>query len=281
MTWIVFQARDFLLITVSLFFENRHEWGILADRLDEGTATRIAQEDEGFDKFPGGVKVRKTRILIADPRRLFAETLGRVLDSEHDLHVTGYALDGLEALHLVHERTPDVLILGGWLPKYDAPDLVRELSGSGGKPRFLLLSEESALHRLADLYESGIHGCVLMTSGTEELLKAVRCVARGDSGFDARITGGLPDILLRARSEVEVFDDLTPREREVVYWIGQGFDNSKVAETMVLSEKTVKNHVGHILKKLELRDRTQIAVLAWSTGLAAKAPDQIRKNQTG
>lgn len=225
--------------------------------------------------------MKKTRVVIADSRRLFAETLGRVLESEHDLHVTGYALDGLEALHLVHERTPDVLILGSRLPKYDGPDLVRELSGSGVKTRFLLLSEESALHHLVDLYESGIHGCVLMTSGTEELLKAVRDVARGDSGFDARITGDLPDILLRARREADLFDDLTPREREVLYWIGQGFNNSKVAETMVLSEKTVKNHVGHILKKLELRDRTQIAVLAWSTGLAVKAPDQVRKKQTG
>ncbi len=225
--------------------------------------------------------MKKTRIVIADSRRLFAEALSRVFESEHDLHVAGYALDGLEALRLVHERNPDVLILGGGLPKYDGPDLIRELSGSGGKTRFLLLSEETELHRLADLYESGMHGCVLMTSGVEELLNAVRGVARGDSGFDARITGGLPEILLRARNEADLLGDLTLREREVVYWIGQGFNNSKIAETMVLSEKTVKNHVGHILKKLELRDRTQIAVLAWSTGLAAKAPDQVKKNHTG
>ncbi|MFP4481870.1 MAG: LuxR C-terminal-related transcriptional regulator [Thermovirgaceae bacterium] len=222
--------------------------------------------------------MKKTRIVIADSRRLFAETLGRVLDGEHDLHVTGYAADGLEALHLVRERAPDVLVIGGSLPKYDGPEVIRELSGSGGKTRFLLLAEEVALDRLAELYESGIHGCVLLTSGIDDLLKAVRGVSRGGSGFDTRITGDLPDILLRARKETDLFDDLTPREKEVVYWIGQGFNNAKVAETMVLSEKTVKNHVGHILKKLELRDRTQIAVLAWSTGLAVKTPDQIRKN---
>jgi len=220
--------------------------------------------------------VKKTRIVIADSRRLFVEALSHVLDNEHDLLVVGHASDGLEVLHLVRERVPDVLILGGSLPKYDGQNVVRELSGSGKKIRYLLLSEESELDYLAELYESGIHGCVLMTSGTDDLIKAVRGLARGDSGFDLRITGNLPEILLKARKETDLFDDLTPREKEVVYWIGQGFNNAKVAKAMILSEKTVKNHVGHILKKLELRDRTQIAVLAWSTGLAIKTPDEIR-----
>lgn len=220
--------------------------------------------------------MEKTRIVIADSRRLFAEALSRLLEGENDLSVVGEASDGLEALQVVHERAPHILILGERLPKYDSSLLVRELSGTAKKLRYLLISEETGLDHLADQYESGIHGCVLMTSGIDDLVRAVRELARGGTGFDPRITGDLPDILLRARKEADLLVDLTLRETEVVYWIGQGFSNLQVAQAMVLSEKTVKNHVGHILKKLELRDRTQIAILAWSTGLAEKNPAEMR-----
>jgi len=243
--------------------------------LSKYAALRITQEKE-VENPVEVERLEKTRIIVAEPRKLFVDVLCLVLEKERDFSVVAAVTDGFEALCAAHECNPDILIIGDELPKLDGPQLIRELSRLGKNIRYLLLSEEADIDGLTDLYESGIHGCVLFSSGADELIRTVRQLSRGYPGFDARITGDLPEILFRARKEADQFADLTPREIEVVYWLGQGFSNTEIAQMMILSEKTVKNHVGHILRKLELRDRTQIAVLAWSTGLARKNPGEIK-----
>ncbi len=214
--------------------------------------------------------MEKTRVLLAAPQRLVREAIGRAIDQEEGLLLVGATDDGLEAFRLAREARPHVVVFDLGSGKMDWPHFVRELSLSCRGVRFLALSSGGNPDRISSLCEAGIHGCVSFSSGFNELVKGLRKVGEGDLYFDQEISSVLPEILGKVNEGAILLRGLTPREREVTYLLAQGFSNQQIAQEMVLSEKTVKNHISHILRKLELKDRTQVAILAWKTGLASK-----------
>ncbi|MGB4209350.1 MAG: response regulator transcription factor [Thermovirgaceae bacterium] len=214
--------------------------------------------------------MEKTRVLLTAPQRLVREAIGRAIDHEEGLLLVGATDDGLEAFRLAREARPDVVVFDLGSDKMDWPHFVRELSLSCRGVRFLALSSDGSPERISALCEAGIHGCVSFSSGFSELVKGLRKVGEGDLYFDQEISSALPEILGKVNEGAILLRALTAREREVVHLLSQGYSNQQIAEEMVLSEKTVKNHISHILRKLELKDRTQVAILAWKTGLALK-----------
>lgn len=214
--------------------------------------------------------MEKTRVLLAAPQRLVREAIGRAISQEDGLLLVGATDDGLETFRLAREARPDVVVFDLGLDKVDWPHFVRELSLSCRGVRLLALSPDGNPDRISDLCEAGIHGCVSFSSGFSELVKGLRKVGEGDLYFDQEVSSALPEILGKVNEGAILLRALTAREREVVHLLSQGYSNQQIAEEMVLSEKTVKNHISHILRKLELKDRTQVAILAWKTGLALR-----------
>jgi len=221
--------------------------------------------------------MRRIRVVLADDHRLFREGLKRLLDMESDIEVVGEGRDGAEALQIVRETSPDVLLFDVNMPTMNGVELVKELTHSGARNlKFVAITAFDDEDHLAALSSVGVHGYVLKASGLIELLSAIRSVARGEAYVDPHVAGKLLTSFHRRREERDLLLDLTPREVEVLYWLAQGYGNGEIAQRMVLSEKTVKNHISHVLRKLELSDRTQAAVLAWRMGLAQRPIEAVR-----
>jgi len=218
--------------------------------------------------------MKKIRLVVADGHRLFREGLCRLLSMEPDMEVVGEAEDGDEAFRTVRDLGPDLFLFDVGLPGGNSVSLVRDLRSQRGL-RFVAITSYGDQTHLTALALAGVHGCLVKTSGLEELLAAVRMVSQGIPYVDQRTAGRMifPDP--RSPSGKDAFLGLTAKEKETLFWLSQGFSNADIAERMVVSEKTVKNHVSHMLKKLDLRDRTQAAVLAWRMGLAQLAPEVL------
>lgn len=185
--------------------------------------------------------------------------------------------DGLETFRLAGEQRPDVILFDLDSGKTDWAHLVRELSVSCKGVRFMALSSEGNNEKISSLCEAGIHGYISLSSPFACLIKGLRDISEGELFFDDRIAAELPEALIDLNEGVLLVRFLTSREKEVVHLISQGYSNKQIAKEMILSEKTVKNHISHVFRKLELRDRTQVAIFAWKTGLAENGTDPFHR----
>jgi DNA-binding NarL/FixJ family response regulator len=209
----------------------------------------------------------KIRIVVADDHRLFREGLRRLLELESDLEIVGEAKDGAEAVDLILSADPDIVLLDINMPRMDGGQVIKHLRGSNIHTKFMAITAYDDEEHLANLSALGINGYILKSSSMPDLLAALRAVYSGESYVDPKVAGKLLSSFQKRREENDVMEMLTQREKEVLFWLSQGFTNLEISNKMVLSEKTVKNHVSHMLKKLNLNDRTQAAVLAWRMGL--------------
>lgn len=210
--------------------------------------------------------------MLVDDHKLFCDCLKRLLESDPDFSVIGAATDESETSQLVLKEHPDILLLNINMPTIDSIHLVKSLRTLSPSLKFIAIAAPNDEEHLATLSSIGVNGYILRSSGMEELLSALKAVARGDAYVDPRVAAKLLRSLNRRREERDLLFELTMREKEILYWLSQGMNNKEIATQMVLSEKTIKNHVSHILKKLELSDRTQAAVLSWKLGLAQRDP---------
>ena len=217
------------------------------------------------------------RIVVIDDHKLFRDGLREVLGLEPDLKVIAEAGDGDEALVIIREHLPDIVLFDINMPKVDGVQLVRELNNLKIRSAMVAVSAYADEDCLATLSAEGVLGFVLKSSGRAELIAAIRSASRGQSYVDPRVAGKLMTSFSKRKNENDLLGELTPREKEILYWLAQGLSNSEVATRMVLSEKTVKNHVSHMLKKLDLRDRTQAAIMAWKVGFAQLSPDTLEQ----
>jgi DNA-binding NarL/FixJ family response regulator len=223
------------------------------------------------------MKMKKIRIVIADDHRLFREGLRRLLELEDDLEIVGEAKDGAEAVDLILITDPDVVLLDINMPKMDGGEVIKRLRGSNIHSKFMAITAYDDEEHLANLSAQGINGYILKSSSMPDLLAALRSVSGGESYVDPKVAGKLLSSFKR-KEENDVMRLLTQREKEVLFWLSQGFNNLEISAKMVLSEKTVKNHVSHLLRKLNLNDRTQAAVLAWRMGLIQNNPPNTPSN---
>jgi len=211
-------------------------------------------------------------VVLVDDQPLLRLGFRMVLDAQQDMRVVAEAADGEEAVRVVAQHQPDVVLMDVRMPRLDGVEATRRIVTSGSRSRVLILTtfdlDEYAFAGL----RAGASGFLLKNVPPPDLLTAIRAVASGDAVVAPSVTRRLLDAFAdrlptSAKPLDEILAPLTPREREVLVEIATGDSNAQIADRLVLSEATVKTHVGRILAKLQLHDRVQAVVLAYETGL--------------
>ncbi|MFD6277943.1 response regulator [Streptomyces sp. NPDC060209] len=217
------------------------------------------------------------RVLIADDQMMVRQGFTVLLNAEPGIEVVGQAVDGLDALEQAAELAPDVVLMDIRMPRLGGIDATRRLTEApGATVRVLVLTTFDLDEYVYEALRSGASGFLLKDASAAELAQAVRVVAAGDALLAPNITKRLIAEFSRVSSgprapSRERVGALTERETEVLSLIAQGLSNAEIAVRLVVAEQTVKTHVGRILVKLGLRDRTQAAVYAYESGLVRPA----------
>jgi DNA-binding NarL/FixJ family response regulator len=212
------------------------------------------------------------RVLVVDDQALVRAGFAMILGAQDDLEVVGEAADGLEALALVRETTPDVVLMDVRMPRMDGLETLRALQRESRVPRVLMLTTFDLDEYVYEAMRAGAAGFMLKDVPREQLIGAVRSVAAGDALLAPAITRRLIEEFVRrpapsAAGTPEALRDLTERELDVMRRVAQGLSNAEIAGVLHLSEATVRTHISHILAKLDLRDRVQVVVAAYECGL--------------
>jgi len=210
------------------------------------------------------------RVLIADDQELVRDGFRLILEAS-GLEVAGEARDGREAVYLARRRAPDVVLMDVRMPSVDGLQATRELAGPQVTDPIavLILTTFDLDEYVLEALCAGASGFLLKDAGRDQLVEAVRAVARGDALIAPSVTRRLIERFVeRSLSPIPPeLDELTPRELEVLRLIAGGRSNAELAQELMISETTAKTHVARILAKLGLRDRVQAVVFAYEHGV--------------
>lgn len=221
----------------------------------------------------GGVADRPTRVMIVDDQALVRAGFRMVLDAEPDIEVVAECADGQAALDALPGRGVDVVLMDIRMPRLDGIEATRRVVAREEPPKVLVLTTFDLDEYVYAALRAGAAGFLLKDAGPSELLAAIRAVHTGDAVVAPGPTRRLLDRFLpllpstAGPTALGRLDVLTEREREVLEAVGRGLNNTEIAAALFVAEATVKTHIGRVLAKLGLRDRVQMVVLAYETGL--------------
>ncbi|CAL9462756.1 MULTISPECIES: response regulator transcription factor [Streptomyces] len=213
------------------------------------------------------------RVMLVDDQVLLRTGFRMVLAAQPDMEVVAEAGNGVEALEVLRTTSVDVVLMDVRMPKLDGVEATRRICADTDPPKVLILTTFDLDEYAFSGLKAGASGFMLKDVPPGELLTAIRAVHSGDAVVAPSTTRRLLDRFAPMlpssgkRPEHKELERLTEREREVMVLVAQGLSNGEIASRLVLSEATVKTHVGRILTKLGLRDRVQVVVLAYETGL--------------
>ena len=212
------------------------------------------------------------RVLICDDQALVRAGFRKLLEARPDVDVIGEAEDGQHAIDLARRRSPDLVLMDIRMPGVDGIEATRRITRAGRHTiRVLILTTFGNDEYVYESFRAGASGFLLKDAAPEDLLAAIHTVARGDSLLAPAITRGVIEAFVqapRARPEhAAMLERLTTREHEVLKLVAQGRSNAEIADALIISEATVKSHVGHILMKIGARDRVQAVIFAYHSGL--------------
>jgi len=219
------------------------------------------------------------RVLIADDQAVVRSGLRRILEVDPEIEVVGEAVDGLAAVDGARRLSPHLVLMDIRMPRLDGIAAAGRILAEGSDPpRVLILTTFGLDEYVVEALRAGASGFLLKDASPEDLLAGVRAVARGDALLDPAVTAAviarfsaLPTPRQDLREKVEEL--LTAREREVLMLLGRGRSNSEIAGELVVSEGTVKTHVGRVLMKLGLRDRIQAVIFGYESDLIQSGDD--------
>jgi DNA-binding NarL/FixJ family response regulator len=216
------------------------------------------------------------RILIADDHTLFRDGLRALLASIPDIEVVGEAASGEEALRLTVEHQPDVILMDIQMPDLNGIEATRQILRTSPHIGIIILTMFQDDDSVFAVMRAGARGYVLKGADQGVLLRAVHAVANGESLFSPEIAARLMQFFasLEPASRPELFPELTEREREILSLIANGQTNTEIAEKLVISMKTVRNHVSNIFSKLQVADRAQAAIRARRAGFGSSDSSQ-------
>ena len=202
------------------------------------------------------------KIMIADDHSLIREGLKNLLELEGDIEVVAEAEDGMQCLDKLEYITPDVLLLDINMPKKNGLEVLRVLKDRKSKVKVLVLTVHNETEYLMKAVDIGIDGYVLKDSESSELKKAIFAIAEGENYIQPSLIPALNNKMIEKNEDELKIDSLTKREVQVLKELAVGKFNRDIAKEMEISERTVKNHISSIFKKLDVTDRTQAAVFA-------------------
>jgi NarL family two-component system response regulator LiaR len=207
-------------------------------------------------------------LLIADDHPIVREGLRALLETEPGMQVVGEAADGVEAVLKAHSLHPDVMILDLLMPHKDGLTVIQEITNDLPGTRILVLSSFADDEKVFPAIKAGAMGYLLKDSSPQELLSAVRDVYRGKSALHPTIAHQVLSTFRPPADSAQTRAPLTEREGDILRLVAQGLSNLDIAEQLVISERTVRTHISHILEKLHLDNRTQAALYALKQGWA-------------
>jgi DNA-binding NarL/FixJ family response regulator len=209
------------------------------------------------------------RILVADDHPMFRSGLCRLVDSAADMAVVGQAASGDEVVARAVELQPDVILMDVKMPGLSGIEATRQIVTTNPHVRVLVITMFEDDHLVFTALRAGAHGYVLKDGDEDEILRAIRAVARGEAIFSPAVAKRLIEFFASPWPTVpaHLFPELTEREREILNLIAQGRPNSEIALRLFLSPKTVANHVSNIFAKLQVADRAEAIVRAREAGL--------------
>ncbi|MFG3099692.1 response regulator [Streptomyces sp. NPDC048182] len=218
----------------------------------------------------------RIRVLIADDQQMVRQGFTVLLDTQADIEVIGQAVDGLDAVAKVAELAPDVVLMDIRMPELGGIEATRRITEAHDGIRVLVLTTFDLDEYVYEALRAGASGFLLKDASADQLAEAVRVVAAGDAllapGITRRLITEFARLDDRPRAPLKSrVRELTERETEVLALIAQGLTNAEIAKRLFVAEQTVKTHVGRILVKLGLRDRTQAAVFAYESGVVRPA----------
>jgi DNA-binding NarL/FixJ family response regulator len=216
-----------------------------------------------------------TRVLLVDDQALLRLGFRMVLETQPDLEVVGEAGDGAQGVAMTRALAPDVVLMDVRMPVLDGIEATRQIVSAGSAARILMLTTFDLDEYVYTALRAGASGFLLKDVPPADLLSGIRAVAGGDAVVAPRVTRRLidafaehlPDPATGRSPAAELLHQLTDRERDVLVEVARGRSNGEIARRLTVSEATVKTHVGRILTKLGLRDRVQVVVFAYETGV--------------
>jgi DNA-binding NarL/FixJ family response regulator len=210
-------------------------------------------------------------VLIADDQPLMRAGFRMVLEVEDDITVVGEAGTGEQAVHGAQRLQPDVVLMDIRMPDLDGIAATRRITDGGASARVLIVTTFDLDEYVYDALGAGASGFLLKDSSPDQLVGAIRVVAGGEALLAPSVTSRLIGQFARTREPEPPpgLDELTARELEVFKLLARGMSNAEIADSLVVSDSTIKTHVAHLLAKLGLRDRVHAVVLAYESGLVS------------
>ena len=201
-------------------------------------------------------------VMITDDHSMIREGLKQLLELEGDFKVIAEAADGVECISKLEEVTPDVLLLDINMPNMNGLEVLQKMKEKKIKVKVLVLTIHSEVEYLLKAVDIGVNGYLLKDSESAELKKAINAVANGENYIQPSLIPVLNAKMIDRDKDIVKIESLTKRELEVLKNLSYGMYNKEIAEKLDISERTVKNHISNIFKKIEVTDRTQAAVFA-------------------
>jgi DNA-binding NarL/FixJ family response regulator len=213
------------------------------------------------------------RVVLADDQRLVRESLGMMLSLLPGVELVGTAADGDEAVSLARELAPDIVLMDLRMPRVDGIEATRRLRRDRPDVRVIALTTFADDASVLGALRAGARGYLTKDAGADDILAAIRAVARGEARIDPAVQRHVVAAVAgadvpAAPPEPELPDDLTPREAEVLRLMAAGLTNAQIAERLVVTPATVKSHINHLFAKAGVRDRGQAVAYAYRQGLA-------------
>ena len=215
------------------------------------------------------------RIVLADDQPLVRAGLRMVITDAPDLEIVGEAGTGTEAVRIVRELRPDVVVMDIRMPGMDGIEATRMITTNPPAPRVLMLTTFDDDNNVYTALRAGASGFLVKDMALDDILTATRVVAAGDALIAPSVTRRLIEEFANrpaAAAPPQRLDGITEREREVLTLVGRGLSNSEIAAELFIGHATAKTHVARLLTKLDARDRVQLVIIAYRAGLVSSSP---------
>lgn len=203
-----------------------------------------------------------TKVMIADDHSLIREGIKQLLEFDGSIEVVSEAANGVECLDKLENHIPDILLLDINMPEKNGLEVLDEIKKKEYDVKVLILTVHNELEYLLRAVDIGVDGYILKDSESAELKRAIRSIMSGENYIQASLIPALNNRLANRDIDKDKIDSLTSRELEVLIQVANGMINKEIATSLNISERTVKNHVSNIFKKIDVSDRTQAAVFA-------------------